>query len=109
MKKILLSLAVLCACLMVACGNAEVDKINELVVSATEQTLAATSFEEIAAIAMNLEAEMAKIEAEAGEKLTLGKDVDEALAAYQQAAAAKIAEFTSALEAEVEAEVEEVE
>ncbi|MFI3333377.1 MAG: hypothetical protein SNI51_06525 [Rikenellaceae bacterium] len=98
MKKIFLSLIVVCACFMVACGSAEIDKINQLVVEATEQTKAATTPEEVATIANNLQAEMDKIAAEAGDKLTFGQDVDTALAEYQAAAAAKLAEFGIELE-----------
>lgn len=97
MKKIL-SLIVLCAFLMVSCGNSEIDKINQLVVEATEQTKAAKSYEEVAEIAINLQAEMEKITAESGEKLTFGKNVDDALAKYEEAAAAKLAEFGIILE-----------
>ncbi|MFI3248690.1 MAG: hypothetical protein R3Y39_06125 [Rikenellaceae bacterium] len=99
MKEIFLSLALFCASFMVSCGgNAEVDKINQLVVEATEQTKAATSSQEVAKIAAELQAEMDKITAEAGDKLTFGKSVDEALAKYQEAAAAKLAEFGIELE-----------
>ncbi|MFR9524440.1 MAG: hypothetical protein SNH94_07700 [Rikenellaceae bacterium] len=98
MKKIILSFAVLCAGLMVACGNAEIDKINQLIVEATEQTLAAESSEEVAQIATTLQEEMEKIAAEAGDKFSIGKSVEEALTAYQEAAAAKLAEFGIELE-----------
>lgn len=93
MKRILLAFVVLCAAFMVACGNSAVDKINQLVVEATEQTKAAESAQEVADIAMNLQAEMDKITAESGEKVSFGKSVDDALAKYQEAAAAKLAEF----------------
>ncbi len=93
MKKVLISLFAFCAFAMVSCGNAEVDKIGQLVVEATTATAAATSPEEVAKIATDLNAEMAKIEAEAGGKLTFGKNVDAVLAEYEKAAKAKLAEF----------------
>ncbi|MFI3330639.1 MAG: hypothetical protein R3Y38_02420 [Rikenellaceae bacterium] len=98
MKKILLSLVVLCASIMVSCGNAEVDKINELVAAATEQTAAATTVQEVIVIANNLQAQMEKIAAESGDKLSFGKNADAALAKYQEAATAKLAEFGLNLE-----------
>ncbi|MFI3324115.1 MAG: hypothetical protein SNI45_03050 [Rikenellaceae bacterium] len=93
MKKILLSFVVMCAGLMVSCGNAEVNKINQLVIDATEQTMAAESPEQVVQIALTLQDEMDKIAAEAGDEVSLGKSVDEALEKYQEAAAAKLAEF----------------
>ncbi len=93
MKKILLSFVVMCAGLMVSCGNAEIDKINQLVIDATEQTLAAESPDQVVEIALELQGEMEKITAESGDELSFGKSVDEALAKYQEAAAAKLAEF----------------
>ncbi|MFR9534691.1 MAG: hypothetical protein SNG49_07610 [Rikenellaceae bacterium] len=93
MKKFYLSLVVACACLMVACGNAEIDKIQELVVEATEQTKAAKSAEEVGEIANELQEAMDQIAAESGDKLTFGKDVDEALTEYQKVSAAKLKEF----------------
>lgn len=98
MKKIFLSLIVLCATLMVACGNTEVEKINQLVVEATEKTKNAESAQEVAEIATTLQAEMDEIAAKSGEKLSFGKNVDDALAKYQEAAAAKLAEFGIGLE-----------
>ncbi|MFR9649270.1 MAG: hypothetical protein SNJ33_04680 [Rikenellaceae bacterium] len=106
MKKIQLALIALCAAVVVACGgNAAVDKINQLVLDATEQTQAAESIEEVAQIAASLQEEMDKITAEAGDKLTLGKSVDESLAKYQEAAKAKLGEF--GIELNIEAETEE--
>lgn len=93
MKKITLSLVVFCASLMVACGNAEVDKINQLVKEATEQTKSAKSSQEVAAIAFKLQTEMDEISKESGNKVSFGKSVDETLAKYQKAAEAKLAEF----------------
>ncbi len=78
---------------MVSCGNAEVDKINELVVKATENTQKAESAQQVADIATALQKAMDEITAESGDKLTLGKNVDEALVKYQEAAKAKLAEF----------------
>lgn len=98
MKKILISLFVLCACMMVSCGNSEVDKINQLVIEATEQTKAATSYEQVAEIAQALQDAMDQIEAESGSKIAVGKSVDESLAKYQAAAEAKLAEFGIELE-----------
>ncbi len=112
MKKIILSFAVLCALLMVSCGNSVVDQINALVVEATEQTKAAESAQEVAEIAANLQVEMEKITAESGDKLTLGRDVDEALGEYQAAAEAKLAELFAAkpcCEAEATCETETTE
>ncbi len=98
MKRYLLSLIVCFASLMVACGNAEVDKINELVVEATELTKAAQSSQEVAEIAAMLQTKMDEITAVAGNKISFGKSVDEALAKYQEAAKAKLAEFGVVLE-----------
>lgn len=93
MKKIIFSLMVLCATLLVSCGNSEVEKIKQLVVDATEQTMAAESAEEVAQIAMGLQAAMEEIAAESGNKLTIGKGVESELLQYQEAAQAKLAEF----------------
>lgn len=93
MKKILISLIVLGAGLIVACGNAEIDKINQLVATATEQTAAAISSQEVAQIAITLQEEMDKIAESAGEKISFGKSVDEALTKYQEVAKEKLAEF----------------
>lgn len=79
--------------MLTSCGNAEMDKINQLVIEATIKTEAATSPEEVGKIATDLQAAMEKIEAESGEKISFGKSVDEALDKYQKAAAAKLAEF----------------
>ncbi|MFR9603603.1 MAG: hypothetical protein SNG02_07000 [Rikenellaceae bacterium] len=98
MKKFFLSLSLLCACMMVSCGNAEVDKINELVIEATEQTAAATTPDEVAQIATELQAEMDKIGSESGEKISFGKNADESLAKYQEVVKAKLAEFGIGLE-----------
>ncbi len=93
MKKFLFLLLVSCAFFTTACGNAEVDKINSLIIEATQQTENAKSPEDVATIAITLQAEMDKIDAEAGSKLSVGKSVQEALTKYQQTAAAKLAEF----------------
>ncbi len=112
MKKISIFLIALCAVAMVSCGNSVVDQINALVVEATEQTKAAESTQEVADIAANLQVEMEKITAESGDKLTLGKDVDEALGEYQAAAEAKLAELCATkpcCEAEATCETETTE
>lgn len=80
--------------MVVACGgNSAIDEINQLVKEATKQTKAANTSDEVVAIALDLQKEMSRIEAEAGEKLTYGKSVDEALEKYQEAAKDKLKEF----------------
>lgn len=86
MKKIVLSMIALCASLMISCGNSEIDKINDLIVEATKQTKTAETAQKVAEIATNLQAEMDKITAESGNKITFGKDVEKVLAEYQKAA-----------------------
>lgn len=93
MKNFTLTLIALCACFMVACGNAEVNEINQLVEEATEMTMEATSAMEVGQIAADLQAEMDRITAESGDKVTFGKSVEEALVAYQEAVAVKLQEF----------------
>lgn len=98
MKKFYLALIVLCASLMASCGNSEIDKINQLIEDATEQTAAATSAQEIVEIAQNLDVEMAKITEASGDQLTIGKNADAALAKYQEVVTAKLAEFGMGIE-----------
>ncbi len=93
MKKIVFLLFASCAILITACGNAEVDKINKLIIEATEKTMSVDSAQDVADIATTLQEEMDKIAAEAGSKISFGKDVNDALTKYQEAAAAKLAEF----------------
>ncbi len=69
-----------------------------LVVEATELTEAAVSTDEVVKIATDLQEQMDIITAEAGNQLTFGADIDEALAKYQEVAASKLAEFGIELE-----------
>ncbi len=93
MKKIILSLVALCAVALVSCGGKAMGEIENAVKAAIEQTQAATSIQEVGAAGLQLEAEMQRIQAEAGDGFAFTGEANKLIEEYQKTAEAKLAEL----------------